>query len=184
MNLGREFDKESTSEKKKQANSPPPPPPPPSPKQQHITTSEKEGKLPAESPDEVSNTSQTTETQPLPESGTGATSSTNTPSLESQPSSQKPSSLKESKYKSFPSNQTKVQANLAGSPLNSTRYSMNFSVTKEQKGTSGLREALMTIFTTMKELCADVVICPWKDNEKPNLKTPDSIPSTITLLQK
>ena len=94
------------------------------------------------------------------------------------------SSLKTSKYKASP--QPKVQSNLSGSPVNTVRYTMNFPVTSEQKGTTGLREALLHIFSQMKELCPDISIMPWKTlkNNQPPLKSPDSIPKTITLLQK
>ena len=79
----------------------------------------------------------------------------------------------------------KVQANLSGSPINSTRYSMNFPVTVDQRGTKGMREALLDIFSVMKDLCPEITILPWKDDgTKECLKTPDSIPKTITLLQK
>ena len=62
---------------------------------------------------------------------------------------------------------------------------MNFPITADQRGTKGLRDALILIFGMMKELCPDVMILPWKeDTKKDALKTPDSIPSTITLLQK
>ena len=78
-----------------------------------------------------------------------------------------------------------VQANLNGSPISSTRYSMNFPVTAEQRGTKGMREALIAIFSVMKDLCPDISVVPWKDDgSKESLKTPDSTPTTITLLQK
>lgn len=63
---------------------------------------------------------------------------------------------------------------------------MNFPVTAEQRGTHGLREALMSIFLELQSLCSDVVIMPWKQDNKTNppLKTSDNISKTITLLQK
>ena len=178
-NLNKEFEKESTPTSKTQTpplpSTPPPPPPPTSLPKQHLPQNDQIKKAASEA---SSTTTQTTATQSVIDIETNTTSSSTT-------ASHKPSSLKESKYKSTQQTQTKIQANLAGSPLNSTRYSMNFSVTKEQKGTRGLREALMIIFTTMIELCPDIVICTWKENEKlQNLKTPESIPTTITLLQK
>ena len=60
--------------------------------------------------------------------------------------------------------QPKVQANLTGSPVNMVRYTMNFPVTSELRGTQGLREALITIFSQMKELCSNVSIMPWKND--------------------
>ena len=63
---------------------------------------------------------------------------------------------------------------------------MNLPVTPEQRGTNGLREALMVIFTQMIELCPDITILPWKQDKSSNppINSPDSIPKTITLLQK
>ena len=102
-------------------------------------------------------------------------------SATSTQSSPKTSNLKQSKYNTS----TKVQANLSGSPINARRYSMNFPVTAEQRGTKGLRDALVNIFSEMQKLCPEVSILPWKEDEKKeSLKKTESIPSTITLLQK
>ena len=43
---------------------------------------------------------------------------------------------------------------------------MNFPVTQEQKGTKGMREALIAIFSAMKELCPEVTLLPWKESDK------------------
>ena len=113
------------------------------------------------------------------DANTTSQSTTEPHSTEKPKQSPKPSNLKESKYKG------KVQTNLSGSPINSVRYSMNFPVTQDQKGTKGMREALLVIFSAMKELCPDVTILPWKDTDKKeSIKTPDGLPTTITQLQK
>ena len=113
------------------------------------------------------------------------TTTSNSTSDNTTPNS-KPSSLKTSKYKVQNNSKTKVQANLSGSPVNSVRYTMNFPVTADQRGTQGLREALMNIFAEMRELCNDIMILAWKHDNNNNqpLKSPDNIPKTITLLQK
>ena len=73
---------------------------------------------------------------------------------------------------------------MAGTTRNSTRYTLNFSILEENKGTAGVRTHLLEIFVQMQEFCSECHILPWNDEKDLDpIKSPDKIPETITLLQ-
>ena len=77
------------------------------------------------------------------------------------------------------------QSNLAGATANNTRYTMNFNVPSECKGTAGMRLQLLEIYAKMREFCPTASILPWYDDKDlSEITSPDKIPETITLLQK
>ena len=92
------------------------------------------------------------------------------------------SCLRESKYKTTTA---KIQSNLSGAPINTTRYTLNLDVTEEQKGTAGLREVYIEFIKKLKEYCPDLILLPWNTEvHKDKIKNPDKIPETITKLQQ
>ena len=167
IDLNKEFEKESTTGNNSKQLNP-----------QKQVTSEQQAAIPVSAPKDK-NANDSMNPSSIATSTSKTTNDNNTPNS-------KPSSLKASKYKTQSASTTKVQANLSGSPVNSVRYTMNFPVTAEQRGTHGLREVLMEIFAQMKGLCNEIMILAWKQNDSSNppLKSPDNIPKTITLLQK
>ena len=78
-----------------------------------------------------------------------------------------------------------VQTNLAGAVLNKTRYTMNFKVTADQRGTTGLVSFYTDIYKEMKAFCAEIVILPWNEEiHKGEIKTHEDIPTTITKIKQ
>ena len=97
-------------------------------------------------------------------------------------SGQLKSSLKTSKYSTSTS---ETQTNLNGDIINCTRYTLNFTITSEEKGHTGLRSRYMKMFSKMLEYCPSLRILLWNnDGDSGYITSPDKIPDTITQLQK
>ena len=156
----------------------PSPPPPPTTKTHKKITSTK-------STLQTKKKSQTSQTlDPVFEQETKSTSTPTSDTKSNRSQSPGSSSMRSSKYQTSNS-KTKVQSNLNGAVMNRFRYSLNFDLKPEQKGTAGLREALIDIFSQIKEYAKDAVILQWKvDDIKNPIKSPDKIPETITQLQQ
>ena len=134
--------------------------------------------------DSITSTNTTTSNSTL-------TDSQNQPSLQSTsdstPTRPKPSGLKSNLLASKYGTTTKPmkQSNLTGATSNNTRYTLNFNVPVECKGTAGMRSQLLEIYAKMREFCPTVSILPWyTDKDLSEITSPDKIPETITLLQK
>lgn len=90
-----------------------------------------------------------------------------------------------SRYSSNGASSTPVQTNLTGAVINKTRYTMNFKVTSDQRGTAGLSSFYTDMFKEMKSFCADTVILPWNEEiHKGEIKSPEEIPTTITKIKQ
>ena len=93
-----------------------------------------------------------------------------------------PSSIRKSKYKQL------SQSSLPYSkttPMNTHRYSMNFTLNASHSGTNGLKKYLGNIVEKMKKYCPKLKLVTWKGN---NIDDPisdlDRLPDQITQLQK
>jgi len=77
-----------------------------------------------------------------------------------------------------------TQSTLAGSVVNTWRYSIGYDLPPDKKGTSGLREYLIYIFKEMQTYEKGTCLLPWttEDNLKA-IKNPEDLPKTITQLK-
>jgi len=92
----------------------------------------------------------------------------------------KSSSLKQKTKYSKP-----VQADLQMKTHQSWRYSINFTLSDEIKGTDGLRDYLSDILHEMVSYCPGLVLLLWNtDEHKGAIDDCENLPTTITHLQK
>ena len=69
--------------------------------------------------------------------------------------------------------------------MNSWRYTLNFEIPKENKGTDGLRKYFAEIFQEMTNYCQSICLLPWDADDYSNKITDsEKLPHTITQLQK
>lgn len=94
--------------------------------------------------------------------------------------STKHSNLRKSKYQ-----QKKIQTNLKQEVMKCWRYSLNFNIPNENKGTNGLKNYFEEIFKEMTSYCEGISLLPWNSDEFSNqITNPSDIPTTITQIKK
>ena len=92
----------------------------------------------------------------------------------------KPSSMKQKSKYTNP-----IQANLQMKTCQNWRYSINFTLTEDIKGTDALRTYLSDIFHEMCSYCAGLLLLPWNSEDTKNsIDDCENLPTTITHLQK
>ena len=91
--------------------------------------------------------------------------------------------MKEPKYSN--SSTKKLQSSLKGNIMSSWRYSLNFTLEEEHKGTTGLRDYFAMIMKEMQTYCKEACFLPWHtDDYSEAIRTPEKLPKTITMIKK
>lgn len=128
----------------------------------------------------------TSENQPRPEFPAPPDTTNVTGSQSTPPDTQPQSNLRSTpRYTSSGTPSEPIQTNLAAEIVNKTRYTLNFKLTSDQRGTVGLSSFYTEFFREMQEYCADINILVWNEEiNKGTIKTPEKNPTTITQIKK